>query len=303
MTPDLFNLIRGSLIVGRRNKRRSQGPDVLLHRRSFGKTQTGFIIPCKRTFCPFSKQPLGRYCCNMSENCMRRTCLYSMMNCIVSCVQGWDDIAGGRVALRPTWPRKIGLPASPPNQSSPLFNLPSSISPFFIDYTKKVLAAMDDEAKEPFLPSAAPPLRSRKILSRPRLLVLTALFLCTALYLSQPLSTFPLPFTSDAPIPFPDFSTPHTYPAESHAHVLERKPRRVAIIGAGASGSSAAWFLSRAAGVVADRLGVEKDRLLEDIVVFDREERPGGRESDRRFTQAGTAGIDGRNDYGVSSWG
>lgn len=133
------------------------------------------------------------------------------------------------------------------------------------------------ELKDPLSPRSPPPARLRQHITRPRLLVIAALFLCIALYLSYPLTSFTT-FVNEAPTPVPDFSTPYSYPAAPHAHVLEQKPKRVAIIGAGASGSSAAWFLSRAAGVIADRLDVEKEKVLAEIVVFDREDRPGGSE-------------------------
>ena len=71
----------------------------------------------------------------------------------------------------------------------------------------------------------------------------------------------------------------HTYRAEPHAHALNTTAKRVAIIGAGASGSSAAWFLTRAADVVAARLGVNRHALLDEIVVFDKNDYFGGRES------------------------
>lgn len=61
-----------------------------------------------------------------------------------------------------------------------------------------------------------------------------------------------------------------------HAAITQLRPKRVAIIGAGASGSSAAFFLRRAARTMAERIDVDPDRLVNDIVVFDREARPGG---------------------------
>ncbi|WVQ94044.1 hypothetical protein IAU59_001122 [Kwoniella sp. CBS 9459] len=67
---------------------------------------------------------------------------------------------------------------------------------------------------------------------------------------------------------------------ESMAHagaVDQERPKRVAIIGAGASGTSTAFFLSRAARVVERRLGLDKGRLLGEIVVYDREGYVGGR--------------------------
>ncbi|WVF66429.1 hypothetical protein IAT40_001169 [Kwoniella sp. CBS 6097] len=57
----------------------------------------------------------------------------------------------------------------------------------------------------------------------------------------------------------------------------QERPKRVVIIGAGASGTSAAFFLERAARVVERRLGLEKGKLLGEIVIFDKEGYVGGR--------------------------
>ncbi|BEJ12051.1 hypothetical protein CspHIS471_0205110 [Cutaneotrichosporon sp. HIS471] len=54
------------------------------------------------------------------------------------------------------------------------------------------------------------------------------------------------------------------------------RPRRVAIVGAGASGSAAAFFLSRAAREAESRAGAPHGSLL-DIVVYDRADYIGGR--------------------------
>lgn len=57
----------------------------------------------------------------------------------------------------------------------------------------------------------------------------------------------------------------------------EHKPRRVAIVGAGASGSAAAFFLRRAAREAESRAGLEPGSLLGDLIVFERESYVGGR--------------------------
>nr|XP_019048632.1 hypothetical protein I302_02404 [Kwoniella bestiolae CBS 10118]OCF27562.1 hypothetical protein I302_02404 [Kwoniella bestiolae CBS 10118] len=53
--------------------------------------------------------------------------------------------------------------------------------------------------------------------------------------------------------------------------------KRVAIIGAGASGSAAAFFLNRAARAVEKKLGVKEGSKLGEIVVFEKEGYVGGR--------------------------
>lgn len=60
------------------------------------------------------------------------------------------------------------------------------------------------------------------------------------------------------------------------AGVIEGEPKKIAIIGAGASGSAAAWFLSRAGRVMKNRTGKE---VIGEITVFERDERIGGRMS------------------------
>ena len=75
---------------------------------------------------------------------------------------------------------------------------------------------------------------------------------------------------------FPTFADEeYEYPVASHVHSQDA-PKRVAIVGAGASGSAAAFFLRRAGRVMAARTGKE---VLGDIVVFDKEGYVGGRES------------------------
>ena len=56
-------------------------------------------------------------------------------------------------------------------------------------------------------------------------------------------------------------------------------PKRVAIVGAGASGSAAAFFLRRAARIMEERIGVPEGQLLGDVVVVDKEAYVGGRKS------------------------
>lgn len=57
------------------------------------------------------------------------------------------------------------------------------------------------------------------------------------------------------------------------------RPKRVAIVGAGASGSAAAFFLRRAARIMEERIGVPEGQLLGDVVVVDKEAYVGGRKS------------------------
>lgn len=64
-----------------------------------------------------------------------------------------------------------------------------------------------------------------------------------------------------------------------HSGVVEGEPKKIAIIGAGASGSAAAWFLSRAGKVMKERTGKE---VIGGITVFERDERVGGRKSTTR---------------------
>ncbi|TXT07375.1 hypothetical protein VHUM_03095 [Vanrija humicola] len=55
------------------------------------------------------------------------------------------------------------------------------------------------------------------------------------------------------------------------------RAKRVAVVGAGASGSSAAWFLTRAARIAEARAGLEAGALLAPVVVYDKEDYVGGR--------------------------
>lgn len=80
---------------------------------------------------------------------------------------------------------------------------------------------------------------------------------------------------------FPKFkSEPHfKYPAEAHPKAIaQEQPKRIAIVGAGASGSAAAWFMSRAGLVMKGRVGKE---VLEEIIIFEQSDRVGGREFTR----------------------
>jgi prenylcysteine oxidase/farnesylcysteine lyase len=69
----------------------------------------------------------------------------------------------------------------------------------------------------------------------------------------------------------PDFK----YPSEAHPKAIaQERPKRIAIVGAGASGSAAAWFMSRAGRVMKERVGRE---VLGDVIVFEQSDRVGGR--------------------------
>lgn len=52
--------------------------------------------------------------------------------------------------------------------------------------------------------------------------------------------------------------------------------KRIAIVGAGASGSSAAFFLRRAANVIERRAGLAESTLIGDILVYEKEGYVGG---------------------------
>ena len=100
----------------------------------------------------------------------------------------------------------------------------------------------------------------------PKVQVLLAiLLLLTSTYL---IASYPSPPAFPTFKPEPDF--------KYHSDVVEGEPKRIAIIGAGASGSAAAWFLSRAGRVMKDRSGKEGIR---EITVFEKDERVGGRKS------------------------
>jgi ketol-acid reductoisomerase len=63
--------------------------------------------------------------------------------------------------------------------------------------------------------------------------------------------------------------------------LAQLRPKRVAIVGAGASGSAAAFFLRRAARIMEERIGAREGAMLGEVVVVDKEGYVGGRESDR----------------------
>lgn len=78
---------------------------------------------------------------------------------------------------------------------------------------------------------------------------------------------------------FPKFKSEpgFKYPAEAHPKAIAQdRPKRIAVIGAGASGSAAAWFMSRAGRVMKERIGKE---VLSEIAVFEQSDKVGGRES------------------------
>jgi prenylcysteine oxidase/farnesylcysteine lyase len=100
----------------------------------------------------------------------------------------------------------------------------------------------------------------------PKVQVLLAiLFLLTSTYL---IASYP------STTAFPTFKTEPDFKYQSN--VVEGESKRIAIIGAGASGSSAAWFLSRVGRVMKERTGRE---VIGEITVFERDERVGGRKS------------------------
>jgi prenylcysteine oxidase/farnesylcysteine lyase len=108
----------------------------------------------------------------------------------------------------------------------------------------------------------------------PRVQVLLAiLLLLTSTYL---IASYPSTPAFPTFRPEPDF--------KYQSDVVEGEPKRIAIIGAGASGSAAAWFLSRAGRVMKERTGRE---VVGEITVFERDERVGGRESGSRFVFGG----------------
>jgi hypothetical protein len=103
------------------------------------------------------------------------------------------------------------------------------------------------------------------------LLVIVPLFILA--YLVQPFRA----------IPHPDYALikeqDYLYPSASHhAAITQLRPKRILIVGAGASGSAAAFFLRRAARVMEERIGVVEGRLVGEIVVVDKEHYVGGRE-------------------------
>jgi prenylcysteine oxidase/farnesylcysteine lyase len=106
---------------------------------------------------------------------------------------------------------------------------------------------------------------------RGRLALISVLFIALAVTLSRPLPR-------SAQTTSPGFAGDYTYSADQHVLAqAQERPKRVAIVGAGASGAAAAWFLRRAGRVVEQRLGMEEGTVLGDIVVFEREGYVGGR--------------------------
>lgn len=100
----------------------------------------------------------------------------------------------------------------------------------------------------------------------PRVQVLLAVLLLTsATYL---IASYP----SSSSFPLFPVEPGFTYKSEP----IDGEPKKIAIIGAGASGSAAAWFLSRAGRVMKERTGQE---VLGEITVFERDTRIGGRTS------------------------
>jgi prenylcysteine oxidase/farnesylcysteine lyase len=108
----------------------------------------------------------------------------------------------------------------------------------------------------------------------PKVQVLLAiLLLLTSTYL---IASYPSTPAFPTFKPEPDF--------KYHSDVVGGEPKRIAVIGAGAGGSAAAWFLSRAGRVMKERTGRE---VIGEITVFERDERVGGRESRYRFVLGG----------------
>ncbi|KAK4685297.1 prenylcysteine oxidase / farnesylcysteine lyase, partial [Tremellales sp. Uapishka_1] len=105
----------------------------------------------------------------------------------------------------------------------------------------------------------------RQNLSRSRVVLLIGIFLSTIFFLSRP------------------FSSTHTSSRETYNYAVplhvanQTSPKRIAIVGAGASGSAAAFFLRRAARVAEDRSGLARGSLLGEIVVIDKADYVGGR--------------------------
>ncbi|ORX34627.1 Prenylcysteine lyase-domain-containing protein [Kockovaella imperatae] len=126
--------------------------------------------------------------------------------------------------------------------------------------------------------------------SRPRVVLLTAFILVSALLLfhpSSPAASYsPATFNSQAPYSgagsFPIFDDDEDWvydPSIHHAAANQTRGKRIAIIGAGASGSSAAWFIRRAGRVIEKRLGKQEGEVLGEIVIYDKEPSIGGRTS------------------------
>jgi prenylcysteine oxidase/farnesylcysteine lyase len=67
------------------------------------------------------------------------------------------------------------------------------------------------------------------------------------------------------------------YPA-AQTVFAQNEAKRVAIVGAGASGAAAAFFLRRAARVAEKRAGLMEGELLGEVVVYETADWVGGRE-------------------------
>lgn len=120
----------------------------------------------------------------------------------------------------------------------------------------------------------------------PKIQVLLAIFLLiTSTYL---IASYP---SSPA---FPTFDAEPNFTYQSGE--IAGKPKRIAIIGAGASGSAAAWFLSRAGRVMKERTGRE---VIGEITVLERDDRIGGR---RLCSSADSTQLIQRDDHGLPSW-
>lgn len=120
-------------------------------------------------------------------------------------------------------------------------------------------------------------------LPRPLALATLALAALVALYLVfSPSSTAPLPLHYDHQ------PTPQQPPFLPSPPTAIHHPKRIAIVGAGASGSSAAFFLSRAARATHGEGAVE-------LVVFERDGRVGG-----RSTTVKAYGPDGADGEGAA---
>ncbi|WWC85730.1 uncharacterized protein L201_000596 [Kwoniella dendrophila CBS 6074] len=109
-------------------------------------------------------------------------------------------------------------------------------------------------------------------------IITVSVLLVLSILLVQPFQirhpTIPFLFNQDNEV---DITASGPYSASNNGGNSEQKARRVAIIGAGASGSSAAFFLKRASRVAESRLGLKEGSLLDEVVVFDKEGYIGGR--------------------------
>lgn len=83
--------------------------------------------------------------------------------------------------------------------------------------------------------------------------------------------------TDDQYLPTDQVHTARPQKGSAELALAQVRPKRVAIIGAGASGSAAAFFLRRAARIMEERIGVPEGQLLGDVVVVDKEGYVGGR--------------------------